>query len=511
MSLLDALKETAPKSIVPFEPKITIEDYHVPESLKRELDGVALTIEHIADFGEMGDRNILFSGPPGTGKTLGAQYLASAIGGLIYDGKLVNNADAIRMTFAQLREVAKQQEKPIFLVINEVDKFSSREQVIDPTQQATLNALLDEMQGFDKNENIYLIGTTNRADSLDNALRRPGRFSKEIEFMPPDRQGRLKILEIHAYRKGHKFKVDKEDLENLAEKTFGYTGADLSGLLNEAFVEALRNRRTEVSLKDLEYGFSKTKPSAIRDMPFREPKIKLNSLAGYDTHKTLLRKIISGNDRGTLLFYGPPGTGKTAFAEALAGEYGYNLLFVSGSELESKWVGESKDRLAKVFARAKQLRPCIVALDEIDSFLETKGAITHQKEQTGYMQSVMSRPEEGVYVIATTNNPHYLKEAMLDRFPYKLFFPLPVGKEQEAVWKQYAPEGITPEEMVQDGLSCRTIAHACEKAKTYGFASKEAVQRLVGSKVVDDAKYKELAATIGDDVADYKALEEEHA
>ena len=93
--------------------------------------------------------------------------------------------------------------------------------------------------------------------------------------MPPDRQGRLKILEIHAYRKGHKFKIDKEDLEDLAEKTFGYTGADLSGLLNEAFVEALRNQRTEVSLKDLEYGFSKTKPSAIRDMPFREPKNKI--------------------------------------------------------------------------------------------------------------------------------------------------------------------------------------------------------------------------------------------
>ena len=125
MSLLDAIKGTAPSSIVPLEPKITIEDYYVPESLKRELDGVALTIEHIADFGEMGDRNILFSGPPGTGKTLGAQYLASTIGGLIYDGKLVNNADAIRMAFAQLREVAKEQEKPIFFVINEVDKFSA--------------------------------------------------------------------------------------------------------------------------------------------------------------------------------------------------------------------------------------------------------------------------------------------------------------------------------------------------------------------------------------------------
>lgn len=508
MSLQDVLRDAAQSSIAPIEPKMTIDDYYMPPSLKRELDGAALTVRNIADFGEMGNRNILFSGPAGTGKTLGAKYLAASVSGLVYDGKLVNSADAVRETFGQLREVASQEQKPIFLIINEIDKFSSREQVIDPQQQATLNALLDEMDGFDSNENIYIIGTTNRPDSLDNALRRPGRFSKEIEFLPPDRQGRWHILNIHAYRKSHKFEIDEQDLQLIADKTFGYTGADLRGLLDEAFVEALRdNSRKVISSADLEYGFSRTKPSAIKDMPFREPKIKLADLAGYETHKKLLRRIMGGNPGATMLFFGPPGTGKTVFAEALAGEYGYNLLFVSGTELESKWVGESKDRLAKVFARAKQLRPCIVTLDEIDSFLETRGAITHQKEQTGYIQSVMSRPEEGVYVIATTNNPHYLREAMLDRFPYKLFFPLPSREEQEAVWKKYLPTDITPETMIREGISCRAIAQACEKAKTYGFPSQDAIQRLIRSKNSNNSAYQELAKEIGDDVADYQSLE----
>lgn len=507
--LFEALRES--KVIEPFTPEVTDKDYFVPEAVKREIEGAALTIAHIEDFGEMGDRHFLFTGPPGTGKTLGALYLATKVGGLVYDDKLVNSADSVRETFEQLRRIAAKEKKPLFFIINEVDKFASRENVIDPQQQSTLNALLDEMQGFDRNEGIYLVGTTNEPDRLDHALRRTGRFSKEIEFMPPDKNGRLRILEIHAYNKNHKFELQKKDLEELAGKTFGYTGADLCGILNEAFVEALKNKRKNVTPEDLQHGFSKTKPSAIRAMPFREPSLKLDDLAGYEIHKSLLKRIIE-NSKGTMtLFYGAPGTGKTVFAEAVAGEYGYTLLFVSGSELESKWVGEAKDRLAKVYQRAKQLKPCVLVFDEIDSFLETRGVITHQKEQTGYMQSILSKPEEGIFLIATTNNPHYLKDAMLDRFEYKLWFPLPTNKEQEAVWAKYLPKGISPKEMVQEGLSCRTIARACGKAKTFGFDTKAAIWRLAAGHQQNDEPYQELAEHVGDDVADYLKLEEKNA
>jgi SpoVK/Ycf46/Vps4 family AAA+-type ATPase len=120
-------------------------------------------------------------------------------------------------------------------------------------------------------------------------------------------------------------------------------------------------------------------------MPYREPSLKFREFAGYETHQALLKRIVERNNGALMLFYGPPGTGKSIFAEALAGEYGYNLIFISGSELESKWVGESKDRLATVYERAKQLRPCIITFDEIDTFIETRGMSTHQKEQSGYM------------------------------------------------------------------------------------------------------------------------------
>lgn len=516
MGLQDILRNQERASISPIEPSVTNKEYYVPEALNRHLEGIALTIKNIQDFGEMGDRNFLLSGPPGTGKTLGVHYLATLVGGIVYDGKIVNSADAIRDTFAQLRALAKEEKetaeqekripKPLFFVINEVDKFAKREQIIDPGQQATLNALLDEMDGYDQNDNLYVFGSTNLPDSLDIALRRPGRFSKEVEFLPPDRAGRLRILEIHAYNKGHKFKVGQENLKEIAAKTFGYTGADLCGLLNESFVEALRHSRRKVSIEDLEYGFSETKPSAIRDMPYKEPSLKFSDLAGYETHKMLLKRIVEGNNGALMLFYGSPGTGKSVFAEALAGEYGYNLIFISGSELESKWVGESKDRLATVYERAKQLRPCIITFDEIDTFIETRGMVSHQKEQTGYMQSIFSKPEEGVYLIATTNSPDYLKDAMLDRFPFKLYFSLPKGQEQEAVWKKYLPADIAPAQMVQEGLSCRAIANACMKTQTYGIVTPEAVNRLLTGKQYDDSQYKALAEKIGDDVRDYRSI-----
>ena len=165
--------------------------------------------------------------------------------------------------------------------------------------------------------------------------------------MPPDVKGRLAILEIHAYKKGHNFKIEEEQLKQIAGKTFGYTGADLRGLLNEIFVEAAINKRRKIEDGDVAYGLKHTMPSAIKDMPFKEPTKKLSDLVGYAAHKEVLRKIVEKNNGANMLFYGPPGTGKSLFAEALAGEYGYNLMFVSGSELESKWVGETKEQIGR--------------------------------------------------------------------------------------------------------------------------------------------------------------------
>ena len=505
MSLSDMLSNQPANAAKPIEPKVSEEDYFIPDRMRPDIEGLILTVQNIADFGEMGHRNYLFTGLQGTGKTLGSLYIATRLNALVYDAKFMDSPESVQQTFAQLRMIANKEERPLFVIINEIDKFSRRNDTVDPRQRALLNTLLDEMQGFEENKGIYVIGTTNRPNDLDPALRRPGRFDKEIEFLPPDHAGRRKVLDIHAKRKGHKFELSDEQLAHLASKTYGYTGADLRGLLNETFIEAMRHSRKAVTDEDIDYGLKHTKPSAIKDMPFREPSMKLDDLVGYSLHKDLLRKIVAGNNGMNMLFYGPPGTGKSVFAEALAGEYGYNLMFVSGSELESKWVGETKDRLAEVYNRAKHLAPCVIVLDEIDSFVENKGWTTHQKEQSGYMQSILSKPIEGVYIVATTNNPQYLREVMLDRFAYKLYFGLPSKDESKALLRKHIPAGIDIGNIKCESASCRDIVSACQKAQTYGALSPEKISQLLKNSR-DETGYMKLVQAIGDDVMDYAKL-----
>jgi transitional endoplasmic reticulum ATPase len=505
MSILEAINQENNK-IVPIEPNVTDKDYFIPEAMKRDLEGLLTTIQNISDFGEMGHRNFLFSGLPGTGKTLGVMYVATKLQGLVHDAKSIGSAEDVQSLFKDLRETAKTKNKPIFLIVNEIDKFSNRSTLIDPSQRAFLNTLLDEMDGFEKNDNIYIIGTTNRPNDLDPALRRPGRFDREIEFLPPDLKGRLAILEIHAYNKKHNFKITKDQLKKVSEKTFGYTGADIRGLLSGIFEESMIHKRKEVSDEDIAYGLKHTMPSAIKDMPFKEPTIKLADLVGYEAHKEVLKRIIEKNNGANMLFYGPPGTGKSVFSEALAGEYGYNLIYVSGSELESKWVGETKDRLAEVYKRAKSLAPCIITLDEIDSFIETKGSISHQKEQTGYMQSVFSKPIDGVWVIATTNNPQFLRPVMIDRFMFKLYFGLPGKDEIRQLLKKYLPEKINLDDIkLEHPVSCRDVWSAGNKAKTYGVDDPKGISSFLNITRGEE-DYKKVIGQIGDDVADYKAL-----
>ena len=191
--------------IKPFQPHVTEEHYFVHPKLKRDFDGIMATLKNIDDFGtEMGDRNYILTGSPGTGKTLGVMYIATCLGFPVYDGKTVMTAQTVAGTFSHLREQAKK--KPLILIVNELDKYSSREELVDPGQQQTLNQLLDELDGTESNHGIFIFGTTNKPNALDPALRRPKRFSKEVYFMPPDKDGRLAILKIHAKGKGgHKF------------------------------------------------------------------------------------------------------------------------------------------------------------------------------------------------------------------------------------------------------------------------------------------------------------------
>ena len=500
-------------SIKPRKPKVTKDSFFMHPKLRRDYEGIIATLRNIEAFGkEMGHRHHIFSGPPGTGKTLGVDYIATEVGFPVYDGKLIINPQAVTQVFEQLREQAQSQ--PSILVINEIDKFSSRDAIIDPMQQQTLNQLLDEMDGAESNHNLFIFGTTNRSNNIDPALRRAKRFSKEVEHMPPDREGRLAILKMHADRRGgHKFEVRESDLENAADVTFGYTGADLVGLLNEAFTNSiLDNGRTKINQCDFEYALTRTKPSAIKDMPFREPKVRFDDLGGYRDHKDVLRRIIQNSDGSIVLFYGPKGTGKTEFAEALAGEYKYNFIVVSGSEPEDKFVGETGKTIDKYLERAKQLAPCVLLFDEIDALVEHKGFESHKSSWSGLLQARLSKPIPGVYVIGTINRPDRLKGTFIDRFIHKLYFGMPNPEDQETIWKRYLPDSIDARVLVEinGNLSCRDISRAQRTVVDYGIIPNlEVYKKLIrGVNPSIEGNYEDIVKQLGDAVADFRAVKD---
>lgn len=503
-------------SISPIEGRVRENDYYVHPKLQEDLEGIITTVEKIETFGtEMGHRNYILSGPKGTGKTLGVRYLATRLGCPLYDAKNVCNPEHVARLFEELRKIAKGGERKVLVMVDEIDKYGSRDGIIDPLQQQVLNRWLVEMDGTASNHGIFIFGMTNRPSRVEDALRRPGRFSKEIEFMPPDIQGRSEILKIHADKKGgHMYKVkDPKLLDYAASKTFGYTGADLKGLLNEAFESsALRDDKCLVNKEDMLRALKKTKPSALRDMPFREPKKSLGDIGGYEDHKEIVRRIIENGNGGVILAYGPPGTGKTLMPEAIAGEYGYNLIEIQGNEIERGIVGQTKDELKRTIERAKHLAPCILNLDEVGSLVARKSWTGGTKEgHTGFLQSVLNNPPEGVVIFATENRPDMLLDTFVQRFPHKLYFGMPTLEEQQQIWRSHIPEKVSSEELtgVNDKLSGRDIAHAALLVRDYGLEpSPEVYKGLVEgiNHGQTDKEYEAIRTKIGDSVRDFQKV-----
>ena len=409
-----------------------------------------LPLRHPEIFDRLGiepHSGILLYGPPGCGKTLIAKVLASESEANMYS---INGPEIMNKyygeTEAKLRDIFKEAKdnSPSIIFIDEIDAIApKREEAYGDVEKRVVAQLLALMDGLTDRGNVIVLGATNRPDSVDPALRRPGRFDREIEVSVPNVDGRLEILQIHT--RGMPI-ADEVELKRLAAELHGYTGADIKSLCREAALKAIRRFLPEIDLEtekisteilqSMEIGLSdfydalhEVVPTAMREFYVERPKVFWTNVGGLEEVKKSLQEniIVALKEpqkfynmgikppRGILL-YGPPGCGKTLLARAVATESGSNMILVRGPEILSKWVGESEKAIREIFRKAKTSAPCIIIFDEMDSLARMKSG-----EEAGIGQTILSQlltemEESGpsrVIVIGITNRPDLLDSSLL--------------------------------------------------------------------------------------------------
>jgi transitional endoplasmic reticulum ATPase len=393
-------------------------------------------------------RGVLLYGPPGCGKTMIAKALATESQAKFY---AINGPEIMSKyygeTEAKLRDMFKEAKEnaPSIIFIDEIDAIApKREEVFGEVEKRVVAQMLSLMDGLSERGNVIIIGATNRIDDVDLALRRPGRFDREVEVGVPNTQGRLEILQIHT--RGMPLDSDV-DPKRLAEITHGYTGADLKALCREAALNALRRvvpqaetfskvpaatlERLKVNLSDFMMAYRDIVPTAMREFYVEMPNIKWEDVGGLDEIKEVLSDNISfavkkphefkkmgiEPPRGVLL-YGPPGCGKTMIAKALATESRASIIVVRGPEVLSKWVGESEKGIREIFRKAKASAPCVVLFDEIDSIGKTRTDFSEGWTGETVLSQLLTEIDslysgEGVFIVGATNRPDILDAALL--------------------------------------------------------------------------------------------------
>ena len=428
---------------------------------------VELPLRHPELFARLGvepHSGILLYGPPGCGKTLLAKVLASESEANMFS---INGPEIMNKyygeTEARLRDIFKEakENSPSIIFIDEIDAIApKREEAYGDVEKRVVAQLLALMDGLTERGNVIVLGATNRPDSVDPALRRPGRFDREMEISVPNADGRLEVLQIHT--RGMPIGDDVE-LKILASELHGYTGADMKSLCREAAMKSIRRylpkidletekipskvlQSMEIKLIDFYDAMHEVVPTAMREFYVERSKIYWENVGGLDDAKKILEEnlISAMNDpekfikmgikppKGALL-YGPPGCGKTILARALSTESGGNMILVRGPEILSKWVGESEKAIREIFRKAKASSPCVIIFDELDSLAKLKSG-----EESGVGETILSQllteMEEGsssrVVVIGITNRPDMIDNAMLrsGRLDLRIFVPPPDEK-----------------------------------------------------------------------------------
>ena len=431
--------------------RITYEEVGgLSDVIKGMREIVELPLRHPELFSRLGvepHSGVLLYGPPGCGKTLLAKVIASESDANMY---LINGPEIMNKyygeTEARLREIFKEAKdnSPGIIFIDEIDAIApKREEVYGDVEKRVVGQLLALMDGLNERGNVIVLGASNRPDSVDPALRRPGRFDREIEISVPNADGRLEILQIHT--RGMPLATDI-DLKNLANDLHGYTGADIKSLCRESAIKAIRrylpeidleNERIpskilqsmEIKLRDFYDAMLEVVPTAMREFYVERAKVWWKDVGGLNDEKKILRDnmiaAISTPDKfrkmgvkppkGVLL-YGPPGCGKTLLARALAAECGANMILVRGPEILSKWVGESEKAIREIFRKAKAAAPCVIIFDELDSLAKSKMKEENNHGETILSQMLTEMEDSGtsnIIVIGITNRPDLIDNSML--------------------------------------------------------------------------------------------------
>jgi transitional endoplasmic reticulum ATPase len=438
--------------------------------LKRELHRIREIVELPLRYPEVFERlgidppkGVLLHGPPGCGKTLIARAVAHETDAKFF---AINGPEIIHKFYgeseAHLRKIFDEAAKqaPSIIFIDEIDAIApQRERVVGDVEKRVVAQLLGLLDGLDRRHNVIVLAATNLPNALDPALRRPGRFDREIAISIPDRDGRREILEIHS--RGMPLAADV-DIPHIAAITHGFVGADLEALCREAAMLCLRRllpaidfssgqvpyetlRALEVRMADFEAALCEVEPSAIREVFVEVPDVGWDDVGGLTEvkdrlvesvewplkHSDLFNRVGVRPPKGILLT-GPPGCGKTLLAKAVASQTQVNFISVKGPSLLSKWVGESERGVREVFRKAKQAAPCIVFFDEIDTLVPTRGSggdsqVTERV--IGQFLAEVDGVEElnGVLILGATNRPDILDPAILrpGRFDLRLEIPLP--------------------------------------------------------------------------------------
>lgn len=443
------------------------------DEIQKVREMIELPLRHPEIFEKLGieaPKGILLHGPPGTGKTL----LAKAVANETNAHFLTISGPEIMSKFygeseARLREIFKESrdKAPSIIFIDEIDSIApKREEVTGEVERRVVSQLLSLMDGLQSRGKVVVIAATNRPNALDPALRRPGRFDREIEIKVPDKRGRLEILQIHAHNMPLESDVDQE---KIAAVTHGFVGADLEYLCKEAAMRCLRRLLPELNLEDekispdtldkliitmndFEGAIKDVMPSAMREVYLEIPDVEWTDIGGLADVKLELQEAVEWPMRypdlyGALshtltkgiLLHGPSGTGKTLLAKAVATESEANFISVKGPELISKWVGESERGIREIFRRARQASPCIIFFDEIDSIAGTRGGmggVEGGSSGNGGTDRMLSqlltemdgvREMTGVVVIAATNRGDMIDSALLrpGRFDKIIYVPNP--------------------------------------------------------------------------------------